>query len=321
MITRETRISDVIVPELFAQYVLQKNTEKNAFISSGIATSDATIGESLRRGGKGIDLPFWKNLNGEAEVLEEDTAMTINKITAGGDYAAVHARGIGYGATDLSKLFSGSDPMGAIASKVNENWQKEMQKILLASLDGVFASAGMADHILDISGNEGNAGVLSNDALVDAIYLLGDESTQLTGIAMHSAVMAKLAKLKLLDDIPRDASSTAPEFRTYLGRRIIVDDAIAPVGGKYPIYLFGNGSVAYNENASLIEVETDRDKAKGADYLFTRRVFTMHPRGIKWIGKPAKETASNAELKVGTNWELVEESKNVHIAKLIVRLA
>lgn len=281
------------------------------------------------KGGKGIELPFWKRTNARSEVLSEDNPMTTHKVVAGGDYAAVHARGIGYSANDLSGLFAGSDPMDAMTTMVSDDWSGSFQEILLASLKGVFAAASMKDHVLDISKTVGDGGVLSNNALIDGIYLLGDNFKSLTGLAMHSAVMAKLAKLKLLDDYPRDASNTAPEFDTYMRRRIIVDDDIAPetisVGDSsnakaYPIYLFGNGAVAYNESAALMETEPDRDSGQGDDYLYTRRVFTMHPRGIKWKGTPAGATASNEELANGENWELVEDSKNVLIAKLIVRL-
>ena len=279
------------------------------------------------KGGKGIELPFWKRTNARSEVLSETDPMTTHKVIAGGDYACVHARGIGYSSNDLSGLFAGSDPMNAMANMVTDDWAGSFQDVLLSSLKGVFASAGMSDHILNISTKEGASGVLSNDALIDAIYLLGDNFKALTGLAMHSQVMAKLAKLKLLD-IPRDPSAQAPEFDTYMKRRIIVDDAIAPetitVGGEsvkaYPIYLFGNGAVAYNESSALLEVEPDRDSKQGDDYLFTRRVFTMHPRGIKWKGTPEGATATNAELEIGTNWELVEDSKNVAIAKLVVRV-
>lgn len=280
------------------------------------------------RGGKGIELPFWKRTNARSEVLSEESPMTTHKIVAGGDYAAVHARGLGYSSNDLSGLFAGVDPMDAMTTMVADDWSGSFQEVLLSSLKGVFNATSMSDHILDISTKSGDAGVLSNNALIDAIYLLGDNFKSLTGLAMHSAVMAKLAKLKLLDDYPRDASAMAPEFDTYMRRRIIVDDSIAPetiiVGSDsakaYPIYLFGNGAVAYNENAALMETEPDRDSGQGDDYLYTRRVFTMHPRGIKWTGTPAGATASNSELETGTNWELVEDSKNVLIAKLVVRV-
>lgn len=280
------------------------------------------------RGGKGIELPFWKRTNARSEVLSEESPMTTHKIVAGGDYAAVHARGLGYSSNDLSGLFAGVDPMDAMTTMVADDWSGSFQEVLLSSLKGVFNATSMSDHILDISTKTGDAGVLSNNALIDAIYLLGDNFKSLTGLAMHSAVMAKLAKLKLLDDYPRDASAMAPEFDTYMRRRIIVDDSIAPetitIGSDsakaYPIYLFGNGAVAYNENAALMETEPDRDSGQGDDYLYTRRVFTMHPRGIKWTGTPAGVTASNSELETGTNWELVEDSKNVLIAKLVVRV-
>lgn len=307
---------------------MQKTTEKNAFIASGIATADANVASRMYKGGKGIELPFWKRSNARAENLSDSTPMTTHKIIAGGDYAAVHARGIGYSSNDLAGALAGSDPMRAIGDMVNDDWNASMQDILLASLKGVFASSSMSDHVMDISGKNGDNGVLSNDALIDAIYMLGDNYKALTGLAMHSAVMAKLAKLKLLD-IPRDPSAQSSDFDTYMKRRIIVDDAIAPVTvgegagayKAYPIYLFGQGAVAYNENKALIEVETDRDKAQGDDYLFTRRLFTMHPRGVKWVGEPVGEFATDEELATGTNWQLVDNSKNVAIAKLIVRLS
>lgn len=304
---------------------MQKTTEKNALISSGIATTDETIGEALRKGSKGIELPFWKRTKARSEVIVEGQPMQTHKIVAGGDYAAVHARCIGYASNDLARVFSGDDPMSAIADMANDDWGASFQEILLASLEGVFANDSMSSHLVDISGEEGDAGIINNDVIVDAIYTLGDNFDALKGIAMHSAVMGKLAKLKLLDDYPRDAANTVPEFRTYMGRRIICDDSIAPVtlgSGKkaYPIYLFGEGAVAYNESAALLEAEPDRDSSTGEDYLFTRRLFTMHPRGIKWVGKATGVTPTNDELKVGSNWELVEDAKNVAIAKLVVRI-
>lgn len=297
-------------------------------ITSGIASADKNIAQRMFKGGKGIELPFWKRTNARSEVLSEDNPMTTHKIVAGGDYACVHARGIGYSSNDLAGLFAGSDPMEAMSSMVAEDWSSSFQNVLLSSLKGIFASSSMSDHVLDISTKKGDDGILNNNALIDAIYLLGDKFKSLTGLAMHSAVMAKLAKLKLLDDYPRDASGMKPDFDTYMQRRIIVDDEIKPETIQvneeskkaYPIYLFGQGAVAFNESSALMEIEPDRDSSQGDDYLYTRRVFTMHPRGIKWKGEPAGATATDEELAVGTNWELVESSKNVAIAKLVVRV-
>ena len=60
----------------------------------------------------------------------------------------------------------------------------------------------MATQVKDISAEAGNLGIVSAEALIDAIYLLGDNYDQLSGLAMHSAVMQKLAKLNLIDYLP-----------------------------------------------------------------------------------------------------------------------
>ena len=317
----KTKLSDVITPEVFTPYVLERSTELNVFIQSGIATPDnADIANALSEGGKVIHLPFWQNKRVNDEVLSDSSSLTINKIQAGADIAAIHARGLAYAANDLAKLFSGDDPMGAIADKVAKDWQGNIQDVALNSLAGAFAAATMSSNLLDISAGTGTAAVISNDALVDAMFLLGDHSQELTGLAMHSAVLAKLAKLKLLDTYP-NPTDHSPFYQTYLGKTIIVDDSLAPSGGAYPIYLFGQGALAFNENTDIATTEVDRDILAGDDILTTRRVFTMHPRGIKWIGTPAGATPTNAELAVGTNWQLVAEAKNVHIAKLIAKIS
>lgn len=318
--------------------------------------------------------------------------------------------------------------MGAIAEKLSGKWASNLQKVLIKSLEGVFAAASMANQVKDISTLSSTAGVISADALIDAMYLLGDNYDQLSGLAMHSAVMQKLAKLNLIDYLPD--SEGKPGLPTYMGKTVIVDDGIAPktiittagtkevqtitptkgnaavgtitvnapgedaktvpttaesdvksvveaikaayagstvwtvtendetvvftakAGGNkeaitvdkgdsgftfavtettpgtadttalaYPIYLFGAGAIAYNERQDAISLETDRDIILGQDILTSRRVFTMHPRGIKWMGEAIGVTPSNTELATGTNWVLVEDAKNVLITKLVARVA
>jgi hypothetical protein len=318
--------------------------------------------------------------------------------------------------------------MGAIAEKLGGKWASNMQKVLIKSLEGVFAAESMATQVKDISAEAGNSGIVSAEALIDAIYLLGDNYDQLSGLAMHSAVMQKLAKLNLIDYLPD--SEGKPGLPTYMGKTVIVDDGIAPstimlTPGKkevqtitpakgdaavgiitvtapgeeakaipttaesnvqtvveaikaayaastvwtvtendetvvftakengdkaditiaagesgftfvvtettkgvaddtakaYPIYLFGAGAIAYNERQDAISLETDRDIILGQDILTSRRVFTMHPRGIKWQGDATGVTPTNEELATGTNWKLVEDAKNVLITKLVARVA
>jgi hypothetical protein len=295
-------------------------------ITSGIATSDPDI--ILAKGGTTVNLPFWKNLDteDEDEVLSDGNGLTSSKIVANKDVAAIHLRGKSWSANDLASLLAGDDAMEAIAARVANYWAARKQKVLVKSLEGAFKAESMKDSVHDISAKEGDAGVLSADAMLDAMYLLGDAYESITGIMMHSYVMKKLAKLDLIEN-EKDSNGNAT-IPMYMGKRVIVDDMLVPadisVGGDtkkaYPIYFFGAGAVAYNEGTQLENIETDRDKSEGADYIFTRYQFTMHPRGIKWIGTPAGVTPTNAELADGANWQLAEDRKNVAITKLIARV-
>lgn len=304
---------------------MQKTVERSALLSSGITSSDSLV--SLTSGGTLINLPFWKNLaDDEDDILSDSDKVGVSKMVSGDSVACVHLRAKAWAANDLASLLANSNAMDAIGLKVADYWAHRYQRVLTSTLKGVFAATSMKDSALNISGETGTTGIVSSNSMIDAIYLLGDASSKITGIIMHSFFRKKLAKLNLVETI-RDSEGN-PLFDAYMGKRIIVDDDLAPekvtVGSEqknaYPVYFFGEGAVAYNEGTRIVRVETDRDKLAGDDYLITRRQFTMHPRGLKWKGTAAGTTPSNAELATGTNWELVDERKNVPIAKLVARI-
>ena len=303
-----TKVSDIIVPEVFNPYLIQETTKINAFIASGIATSDPSV--NLTQGGKTVTIPFFKRVTSSPEVLSDTTALSVNKITTDKDIAAIHARGIAFSTGDLARLFSGADPLAAIAGQLGEVWSTEFEAVLINTLTGIMGLAGLADSVNDQSGN-----VLTADMMADSMFLLGDNYSKISAVAFSSAVLAKLKKLDLISYI--QPSTLTDGYYTYMEKRVIVDDAlVADDAGNYPIYFFGEGAFAYNENAGLAETETDRDILAGEDVITSRRVFTMHPRGVRWIGVPAGETPSNAELATTANWALAEDRKNVKIALL-----
>lgn len=297
--------------------MIQKTTDKSALLQSGICSADSNI--VMGAGNTIVNLPFWKNLTGDDEILSDSNAMTVGNISTGKDIACVHLRGRAWSANDLASLLAGDNAMTAIGNKTADYWAKQIQKVLINSLEGAFSATSVNGLVNDISAGSGSASVISADAMIDTVAKLGDNADTLTGVMMHSAVMFKLLKMDLIDFIP--ASEGKASLTTYMGKRVIVDDSLTATGDAYPIYFFGDGAVAFNEGTNVINVETDRDKLAGDDFLITRRQFTMHPRGIKWKGTPTGVTPSNTELATGTNWELVEDIKNVGITKLICKLA
>ncbi|MDR1127952.1 MAG: major capsid protein [Treponema sp.] len=318
------KLSDVIVPEIFNPYFIQRLAVISAIRSSGIVQQIAGI--EVPATGKLLNLPFWNDLTGVAEVLDDNGNLTEDKITAADDVAAIHTRGKLWSMNMLVKAFTGEDPMRVIADLAADFWSRQEQALLLATLKGVFASASMSGNLLDISAAEGNAGIITKNTLTDAISVLGDAGQRLTGIICHSATMYDLAKKSMLDPkLLVNGADPAPEKQSYLGRLLIADDS-SPMEtvdpGEtdpyvvYTTYLFGAGSVGYAEGELDHMTETDFDIKSGDDQLALRRKFIMHPRGVKWTpgpSVPAKPTPSDAELSVGTNWTRAWNNKNIHI--------
>ena len=314
-----TTLSDVIVPELFNPYVTQKTKELSALFASGIAESNPAFNHLASEAAPIHTMPFFEDLKGDPEDVVEGVDLTAHKIESKKDVSTTIRRAMMWSATDLPASLSGADPMAAIGSLVAGFWARNLQKELVSELSGVFGAPSMADHLLDISGLSGKAANISASAFIDACQLLGDAQSDLTAVCMHSATKAYLKKQNL---IVTERDSTDVEFDTYQGRRVIVDDGCPVDSGVYTTYLFGNGAVAYGDGSPVgfVPTEVDRDKRKGSgvDFLINRRTFILHPRGIKWTNntRAHAESVSRAELATAANWERVYEPKAIRIVAL-----
>jgi len=315
-----TVLSDVIVPEIFNPYVIERTAELSAFWQSGLVAPvpDITLGE----GGSQVQMPFWQDLAGEDQLLSTDTNLSVGKIEAEKDVAVVNARALVYGAKDLAGALAGDDPMRAIGDLVASKWSRRMQATLIAVFNGAMGALGDEPvNTLDISNLSGNAAVFDGEAFIDALGQLGDAETRLTAVACHSATYRLMKKQDLIEFIPD--SEGKPTIPTYMGKRVIVDDGMPVSDGVYTTALFGEGAIGYAEGSPKVPSEIERNAliGGGEEYLVSRRHFILHPRGIKWKGTPAKDTPSNTELADKGNWERVYESKNVRIVRFVHRNA
>jgi hypothetical protein len=314
----KTVINDVIVPEVFNPYVIERTAELSAFYQSGIIARNPELDRLASSGGKLVNMPFWEDLTGPDEVLSDQTALTVGKITAAQDVAALLARGRAWSVNDLAKALSGDDPMAAIGDLVAAYWARRFQAILIETLNGIFGNTAtdMDTNKHDISGSPDadDDDVISAKTAVDAIYKLGDSADKLTGFAMHSATVAKLAKDDLIEYIkPSEGAAEVPYF---LGKRVVVDDGLPVSSGVYTTYIFGAGAFGWGEGGAPVPTETARDALSGDDILVNRRHFILHPRGVAFQNKQVSgATPSNTELADYRNWERVYESKNVRIVQ------
>ena len=145
-----TAISDVLVPEVYAPYILERTAALSELYQSGIVVRDPEFDSLAAGGGTHVDMPFWQDLSGDREVLSDSGALTPAKLTATGDIARIHTDGRAWGWNILAKLMAGSDPAAALASCIAEYWNRQTQAILVCSLKGVFGAPTMAANLLAI---------------------------------------------------------------------------------------------------------------------------------------------------------------------------
>ncbi|MCB2186279.1 MAG: hypothetical protein KQJ78_07670 [Deltaproteobacteria bacterium] len=315
----KTLISDVIVPEVFAPYVINRTAELSALYASGVIATVPNLNLLGMLGGQTVNLPFWSDLDGDDEVLSDSTSLSPSKIAAKQDVAVLNARGKAWAVNDLAKKLSGDDPLRAIGDLTAAWWARKMQATLIKVLTGAFAGSGMTNKVHDISSLTASLRVIDASTTLDALQLMGDAKDLLTAIGMHSATETKLKKNDLIDYVMESEQNTRVPY--FLGKRVVVDDNCPVAAGVYTTYLFGAGAIGYGEGSPPVPAETDRDSLAGDDMLVSRRHFILHPRGVKWIGTAAGATPTNTELGTGTNWERVYDDKQIRVVVFKHKLA
>ena len=319
--------SMVTIPEHFSKYVVDRTTELNTFVNSGIASPDATVAQLINgspEGGRFIYLPSFNPLDGDDEVFGEDD-VSIGGIDTKEAKATLLMRQKAWGSTDLAHVLSGADPMGAIAQLIADWRNTKEQAIYLSILKGLFASNGaLKDHVNDISAKTGEEAYISNNATLDTKQLLGDHYASLGMVFMHSAVYTYLQKNGMISRTPIfDPSKSPIEMEEYLGYRIKVDDAMPVADGVYDTYFLGKNSFIRQDGTpkGFIATETDRDKLGAKNILIHRWCQIITPRGLSWksdgvyTNDKAKYPA-NVDLANAANWELATDHKKVALACL-----
>lgn len=312
-----------IVPDKFSGYTIQRTTEKSMLVRSGITVADPTIAGLINgvmepQGGAFIQMPYYKTLDGEAQVFGEED-VEISDIKTGKSFATLHIRQHAWGDTDLTRVLGGSDPMTAVVDQLADWWVIQEQKMMLSILKGIMQTA-LASHILDVSTKSGADAIINVDNTLTAKQLMGDAYNKLGVVFMHSATYTRLQKQQKIDTEYDNALKISIDY--YLGYQVIVDDGMPHNAGVYDTYFLGKGCISRNDGTpnGLITTETDRDKIGAKNYLINRRALVLHPIGLSWDTTATlagnKAYPSNSDLEVADNWTLAAHHKNVPIVLL-----
>lgn len=317
-----------IVPEKFTAYTLDRTTEKSALVRSGIATADNIAAQLINgtpAGGRFITMPHFDYLTGDDDVFSESD-VSVSNITTGSCTATLLMRQKAWGATDLSRVLGGADPMAAICNLVSDWWLEKEQAIYLSILKGLLDpdSGALKDHVNNISGGSGEAAYISVGSALDTKQALGDHAASLGMVFMHSAVYTYLQKNQQITS--EYDSDLKINIDYYLGYRVIVDDGMPVSAGVYTTYFLGAGALIRQDGTpnGFVGTETDRDKLGAKDYLINRRCMVIHPRGLSWnVNATYPEGIyypTNAMLATPGNWSLITDHKKVPIAALVHKI-
>lgn len=334
------RLSDVIVPEAFTEYTVVNSPERNALVQSGVMTPNGVIAAQLAAGSDQFNVPFWNDLGDEeADIASDDPDVESvpRKLTAGKQVVRKSFLHGSWSAMNLASELSGSDALARIQDKAAAYWSRQLQRRLIASLNGVLAdniANDAGDLILDISGAT-NGDVTADTqfsaaAIIEATATLGDALGTLTAVGMHSNTYRKALKNDL---IATNMDSEGRPFQTFRGLQVIVDDLLpyTPAGGaldtdtapEYTSVLFGRGAAGYGIAAPRIAAGTEVENKPsagnggGMQILHSRVNVAVHPAGFAWLeGSVAADSPSLAELAVAGNWNRVFDRKHIPLAFL-----
>lgn len=348
-----TRVSDVVVPEVFGPYMEIDTKTKTDMFTSEAVIANAFIAEKIGGGGDQFKIPYWGDLADDAfGVGSDDPAvkLALGKI---GTFQMNVRRVVGskgWSAMDLSGLLAGAKPMERIQRRVSKYWERQFQAWMNAILTGIRLdniANDNGDMVLDLAIPAGTStatqptsvNLISAERIVDAQTMMGDARDDLVVMIAHSKIVGALEKQNLVKTHTGDnqASDTTVRIkgRKYYGNLLVIEDdnttvevtpadANGPARYRYVTTLLGRGAFTFDENpASLIAAEIDRDtlagNGTGEEWLVTRRNFAFHPAGFSWTeASVAGLFPTRAEVMTAANWNRVfPERKQVPMQFLI----
>lgn len=347
-----TRISDVVVPQIFGPYTQQLTTEKSRLVQSSALSIDPTLTTAMAGGGLTFNEPSFKDLDDDVENVSTDdptVLSTPNKIGTATEIQVRMNRNNAWSSMDLTGELAGADPLNAISTRVADYWVRRLQLAFVAEITGIFADNAAAptgtdthvqnDMTHDISGTvfaDGSTN-FSAEAFIDTTSTMGDSMEDLTMVMMHSVVYNRALKNNLIDFIPDSTNmNAAPDSNpgrlrgipTFLGREVIVDDGMPNATGVFQTWLFGRAAIRFGAGTPKVPAEVWRNPASGngsgQDILYNRVEWIIHPVGHAYIGTSPAGGPSNANttnnLAAATSWSRVfSQRKQIRIARLVTR--
>jgi len=328
------QLADIYEPTTFNQTMQEQAVELNTFVGGGILAESTELSGMANMGGRTGELPFYAGLtNDEPNYSSDDPASssTPAKIGSGIQTWRLAAMNKSWSTMDLSRELALADPLAAITGRIGQYWRTTLSRRVIQSAMGVLAdnvandSGDMLYSIAtDAVGAPAASELISGEAVIAAAGTMGDHAPMLSVIAMHSVVYQRLQVQDLIAYL--QPSNTDIQIPTYLGYRVVVDDALPAVAGTnritYTSILFAEGAMAHGIGQPPVPSEMEREASAGdgggQDIIHTRQTHIIHPVGFTFeSASVAGVSPTEAELAAAANWNRVyADRKNIGMAFL-----
>lgn len=315
--------SKIFNPEVFGKYVERiPNVRKNELIKSRAIVLDNSLASMFpdQTGGNYATIPFKGKIGKSTKNYDGSTDITANTTETYSQGVVVIGRADAWIEKDFSYDITGIDFMDNVGMQVAEYWQELDEDTLLAILEGIFNMSGdfATTHTYDITEEEGDSAKFGATTLNTAIQKAsGDNKGSFALAIMHSQVATNLENLNLVTYLKyTDANGMTRDLglATLNGRLVLIDDTmpVDALTGEYTTYVLGVGAFKVVNCGAKVPYEMSRDPKTngGEDTLYGRQRKAFIPYGISFTkSSMASLSPTDAELKIGANWEVVNNGK------------
>jgi hypothetical protein len=312
-----------IIPQVWSDWVTTEMLNVSNIVLSPYVEFDP-IGRRIEKDIL-MRIPKFKSLDilGDDEVITSSTTLSPSALEDYSELAPIVRRGKAVAVTDVEIQERGVDPLTLLAPQIAQRNLKQMQKVLKAVIDGVFAGPLATSHTYDISGAADPK--IDAGPIEDALQtILGEVGSNFNAMIMHSKVAADLKKKGLtytaFAPTYTDGLITNGEILTYWGKKIIVNDTIcAPFGTqpKYPTYLIA-GTPFYIGWQKELTINNQFNPAVGGgrNEIYWYAHYAVGMRGVSFTAGINNPT--NTQLALATSWtKVAPDDKLIPIVRLV----
>lgn len=308
-----TFLGQLVVPEIWAQYINNDSTKTNRLLTSGAVTNDDVMGSHLTEPGRLMNIPILNDLDGEPQDWNDSDDIVVNSLDSSKSNAIKFFQAQSFGQSDFGQQVSGANVQGRISSRFANYWNRQDERLILALLNNAY----LIDDLKETkSYGFDTAKDLSVGDFLAALARMGDVTNpSLTRLVVNSATVMAMREQNLISEV--QPSVAGVDIQTYNNIPIVQDDDITlEADGTTTMYIMSDGAIRYSTApASINGVEITRDALGhgGQSAIINRRIVSMHLNGLGYdVTQPYDGlTVKKMEEATKPYYQIVTDPRNI----------